>query len=173
MPFLLFGLIICQLLLLLLYATMVDLLEVSLFTQLVIGRSCLLRDNSRLVQLFLEHCQLVWQFGVLSVDFRDLGQARGQSSIRLVLAHLLLEGLERAPHPKLNEEVSDELITLFASCCAGTYNAHLLLLLVIYLHKKTTNQLRKRSYKISMVAHDAPYLPTMCSFFWVCWISRL
>ena len=112
---------------------MVDLLEVSLFTQLVVGRSCLLRDNPRLVQLLLEHCQLVRQFGVLSVDFGDLGQARGQSSVCLVLAHLLLEGLERAPHPKLNEEVSDELITLFGSCRTGAYNAHLFLLLVIYM----------------------------------------
>jgi len=93
---------------------MVDLLEVSLFAQLVVSGSCFLSNDPCLIQLFLQHCKLIRQLGILSIDLGDIRQVGRQQSVGLVLAHLLLKRLQGAPHAKLDEEVSDELITLFA-----------------------------------------------------------
>lgn len=53
--FLLLSLVSAQFLLLLLHSPMVDLLEVSLLAQFIIGRSSLLCDYSSLIQFLLQH----------------------------------------------------------------------------------------------------------------------
>lgn len=53
---------------------MVDLLEVSLLSQFVIGGAGFLSDDSCFVKLFLEGGKLVAQLRIAPVDFRDLWQ---------------------------------------------------------------------------------------------------
>jgi len=55
----------------LLHASVIDLLEVTLFAEFIVGRSRLLCNDARLVKLFLQRGELVGKFGVAPVDFWD------------------------------------------------------------------------------------------------------
>ena len=99
-----------ELLFLLLYPTMVDLLKVTLLAEFVIGRPSLFSNDSGLVQLFLKLSQFIGQLGVFAIDLGDLRQGSGQATVSLVLAPLLLECLQSAAHAKFDKEVSNELI---------------------------------------------------------------
>ena len=57
-----------------LHAAMVDLLEIPLLPQLIIGGSRLLSGDSGLIQVLLQHSQLVGEGTIGTVDFGDLRQ---------------------------------------------------------------------------------------------------
>jgi len=94
---------------------MVDLLEVSLFAQLVVGRTGFLCDNPRFVQLFLQNGQLVGEFLIFLVNFRDLGHIRCFKFAHCFeFVPLSLELVESLLHPELDEEIAQELVGLFS-----------------------------------------------------------
>ena len=72
---------------------MIDLLEVSLFTKLIIRGSCLLSNNPGFVELLLQHGELIRKLRVLTIDLWDLRQVGWQDVVSLMLTHLLLEDL--------------------------------------------------------------------------------
>ena len=110
MLLLLFSLVSNKLALLLLHTTMVDLLEVSLLAQFVVGGASFLSNDSSLIELLLEDGELVRQSSVLPVDLGDLWQDVWELSIGSQLGPLLLEDLQSVSHMKLNEEVADKFI---------------------------------------------------------------
>ena len=123
--FLLLHLVVGKLLFLLLDAAMVDLLEITLLTEFVVGGAGFLGDDARLIELLLQDGELIGQLRVLAIDLGDLGNVCRQFVIGLVLAPLLLEGLESATHAKLDEEVPDELIWVLRAVGVGGHDTHL------------------------------------------------
>ncbi len=91
---------------------MIDLLEVSLLAQFVVGGARLLGDDSGLIELFLENGQLVRQLCVLAIDLGNIRKSSRELLLGLVLAPLLLKGFESLAHAKLDKEVADKLITV-------------------------------------------------------------
>lgn len=94
-----------------LYSAVVDLLEITLLPQFIIGRASLLGGYPGLVKVLLEHSELIAERAIGPVD---LGYLRQPALIKLPFGlefePLLLELLESAAHPKLDEEVAEELI---------------------------------------------------------------
>lgn len=90
---------------------MVYLLEISLLSQLVVGRPGLLRSDSGLIQLLLQGTNLITQFLVLLVNGWNLWhQALIQFTLGLKLKPLLLERIQSLLHSELDEEVAEELV---------------------------------------------------------------
>ena len=93
---------------------MVDLLEISLLSKLIISRSCLFSNDSCFIKLLLKYLKFIGQLGILSIDlwyFKKLAHIK--SIIGLQFAPLLLEAFKSFAHAKFNEEVSEEFIGAF------------------------------------------------------------
>ena len=71
---LILGYVVVEFLLLLLHSPVVDLLEVPLLPQLIVGGARFLSDDPSLVQVLLKDRQLVGEGLVDPVDFRDVWQ---------------------------------------------------------------------------------------------------
>ena len=67
---------VVELLFLLLYSTMVNLLEISLLTQLVVGRSGLFSNDSGFIKLVLQYSKLIGKLSIFAINLGDLRQAR-------------------------------------------------------------------------------------------------
>ena len=91
--FLLLWLISRQFLLFLLDASVIDLLEISLFAQLIVCRPCLFSYNASLIQFFLQTSELIRQFSIASVNLWDLWQVLRQAISGFKFDPFLLERL--------------------------------------------------------------------------------
>lgn len=86
---------------------MIDLLEISLLTELIICGASLLGQDASLIKLLLHHCELIRQFTIHSVDIWDSRKLRNvQLSFRFEFKPLLLEGIESPFHTELDKEIS-------------------------------------------------------------------
>jgi hypothetical protein len=66
--------IVIELLLFLLDPSMVNLLEVPLLAELVVGGASLLSEDARFIELVLHHSELVRELAIHAVDLRDVRQ---------------------------------------------------------------------------------------------------
>ena len=95
---------------------MVDLLEISLLSELVIGRSRFLSDDTSLIYLFLELGKHVRELNVLFVNLWDFWHLiHIELASCLEFKPLLLKAIKCAFHAEFNEKVSQELVTILLS----------------------------------------------------------
>ena len=66
--------VIVKLKLLLLHTSVIDLLEVSLLSELIVCGAGLLSSDARLIEVLLKHCQLVRESAIRTIDLWDLRQ---------------------------------------------------------------------------------------------------
>lgn len=93
---------------------MVDLLEILLLTQFVIGGTGFLGNDAGLVKLLLKDLELIGQLSILPIDLRDVGNlGQVKFALRFFLKPLLLEVFEGLLHSELNKEVAKEFIGQF------------------------------------------------------------
>jgi len=136
-----------QLLLLLLHASVVDLLEVALLLQLVVCRSSFLCNYARFIKLVLKHCELIRKLGVRSVDLRDVWQVTCvELALRFQFVPLLLEALKSALHAELDEEVPQEFVRVLLRLFNCTSNGSLISIV-------TCNRTQHVSTPLSLLDH--------------------
>lgn len=108
---------------------MINFLEVTLFSQLVVSRSSFFSNNSCFVQLFLQHCKLVTQLLVLLVNCWNLWHlAHVKLASCFQFEPFSLELVKCLFHSELDEKVSQEFISLFL----GTGGARTVSLIIVY-----------------------------------------